>query len=103
MKKRIADEETLRFTYYFIFALEKLESPKNKNKEHWFDQSLVYLNRRLEEEKTEFREAFMEGKSKEDMIDELKDIINLSLMIWDKLENTDTTDILFLKSLAENS
>lgn len=87
MSKRITFDEILRFAHYHAHAIDKLESPKNKNKEHWLDQSIVHLNRRLEEEKTEFREAFMEGKSKDDMIDELKDIINLSLMIWDKLEN----------------
>ena len=87
MSKRITDEEIFRFSLYCSLSVAKLETPKNRNKDHWSTESLVYLNRRLEEEKTEFREAFMSGKSKADMIDELKDIINISLMIWDNLEN----------------
>jgi hypothetical protein len=47
----------------------------------------ITSNKRLREEENEFREAFMTGQSKDDMIDELKDIINLSLMLWDKVEN----------------
>ncbi|MDA3809632.1 MAG: hypothetical protein PF518_04800 [Spirochaetaceae bacterium] len=87
MKKRITDEEIFRFSYYCSQAVAKLETPKNSGKEHWLNQSMVYLNKRLREEENEFREAFMTGQSKDDMIDELKDIINLSLMLWDKVEN----------------
>jgi hypothetical protein len=84
---RITGNEKRRFISYFLKSVKKLESPKNKNKDHWSTQSLVYLSKRLREEENEFREAFMRGHCKSDMIDELKDIINFALMLWDNLEN----------------
>lgn len=84
---RLTGDEKRRFISYFLLAIMKLETPKNKNKDHWATESLIYLNKRLTEETAEFREALMKSKSKSDRIDELKDIINIALMLWDNLEN----------------
>lgn len=91
---RITESEKERFLRYIRLSLDKLESPKNRKKSHWLDCKLAYLEDRLTEEKAEYDEA--RTSNGEDSIsveeylaltDELKDIINLSLMIWDKLEN----------------
>lgn len=79
--QRIKNHERLRLVSYASEAIDKLESNKNKGKDHWLRDSYEYMLQRLKEEVSELNDA----ETIEEKISEINDILNFSMFLKDKL------------------
>ncbi len=65
-------------------SLDKLNTPKNRMKEHWSSNSIEELRDLEIAELWELNHAINHDPTK--IKGELKDLINIALMIWDNLD-----------------
>ena len=79
---RLKLEERERFHNYLDLCLDKLESEKNKGKPHWrkFDKHLLCDLLKIEMQELEFS---IKWSCTDDIEDELKDVINLAMFLYD--------------------
>jgi len=82
---RITPEERARFHAILDKSIDKMNRPKNAEKQHWSNQPTIGLLKHLREENHELVKAFF-YESDEAIIDECYDNINLPLMIIDNLQ-----------------
>lgn len=77
---RVKPEERVIFHNILDTCIEKLESPKNRDKVHWetLPDDILFLM--LETEIKELALAIKQNK-REDKLSEIKDIVNLSMFL----------------------
>lgn len=82
---RITEAERIRFHKILDDSMDKLNSPKNREKTHWKHCSIIYLRKRGKEEKQELKEALEYNHVDTEILSECYDNINFALMIADNL------------------
>lgn len=83
---RVTKEERERFHDILDTCIDKMNNHKNKNKIHWSELSDEILTRMISIEEKELELAVFTFSVDSDITNELKDIINESLMLFDNIE-----------------
>ena len=84
MRDKVSPEERGRFQSFLTRAINKLDSEKNRKKDHWETASIAELDLMLDVEKKELSLAIFAGLD-EAIRQECYDIINLAMMILDNV------------------
>lgn len=79
--REITNTEITQFLGFASDSIKKLSSPKNSKKEHWSKVPIPRLWKQLRIEMYELEEAISTGEVK-NIINECKDVINISFFIW---------------------
>ena len=89
---RLTKSNIVKFHGILDDCINKLNTEKNRNKPHWSEHSIKELRDMLLVESYElnhivnkYKEHPLDEALRKDIKEELKDIINISLMLWDNL------------------
>lgn len=82
---RITPEERARFHKIVDDSIDKMNSPKNRDKEHWKDYPDYILQQMINVENAELELAIIADLGLDSIKSENYDLINLNLMMIDNL------------------
>ena len=83
---RITEAERKRFHNYLDESIDKLNSPKNVNKEHWSGHGIEYLCQRQHDEYIELEKSiYLDPVTQKNIESECYDNMNFPLFIIDNV------------------
>lgn len=86
---RITEAERKRFHKILDDSIDKMNSPKNMNKEHWEDIPIPSLQKMINVENAELDLAISIPFDPEGIETENYDLINLNMMMVDNIRNNE--------------